>query len=288
MIPPLLHDEVEITTSPLDLQNPWCTLGTMRRYAVSFFCFLPLLINCHPRSPESRLEISEASGVVRQGDELIIVDDSTVGSFFRMSMRGTTNGPLIPLRQTHGRWSQLSEACLALDLEGVDQLADGRLLFLSERMRSLIGEAGLIAEYDSLLGEFANRGLEGVACRPLPGKASRIAVVWEGGYPDYGSVPLSLRSSVGRAPMRPLVVVHDLKPGTRGVKLMMRDAILSVELEVPEPEGAEPEAQRFRAPDLAWSRLRKNDRMGVGIPGPDYFSELQGPARVSVSLASTF
>jgi len=128
------------------------------------------------------------------------------------------------------------------------------LVFLSERLRSLFGEDGLIAEYDSLLGEFANRGLEGVAVRPMPGGVSRIAVVWEGGYPDFDSVPWSLRSTAGRQAMRPLVVVHDLNSGVRGVSLKMRDAQLAVELAVPKPAGEEPEAQRFRAPDLIWTR----------------------------------
>jgi hypothetical protein len=152
-----------------------------------------------------------------------------------------------------------------MDLEGVDSLADGRLVFLSERLRSLIAEDGLIAEYDSLLGEFANRGLEGIACRPLAGRVSRIAVVWEGGYPDYASVPWSVRDSVGRKAMRPLVVVHDLKPGTRDAELKMRDAVLSVELQTPQPPGEEPDGQRFRAPDLAWIRLRNSGEPQWGL-----------------------
>jgi hypothetical protein len=151
------------------------------------------------------------------------------------------------------------------DFEGVDRLADGKLVFLSERLRSLFGEDGLIAQYDSLLGEFANRGLEGVAVRPLPGGVSRIAVLWEGGYPDYASVPWSLRSSAGRQAMRPLVVVHDLNSGVRGVELKMRDAKLAVELEVPKPAGEEPEAQRFRAPDLVWTRWRNGSAEDWGF-----------------------
>jgi hypothetical protein len=38
----------------------------------------------------------------------------------------------------------------------------------------------------------------------------------------------------------------------------MRDAKLAVELEVPKPDGDEPYAQRFRAPDLVWTRFRSN------------------------------
>jgi hypothetical protein len=191
--------------------------------------------------------------VIRQSDSLLVVDDSAWGSYFSVPIGGE-RGPLIALQRTGVRRIPLSATPLAPDFEGIDRLADGKLVFLSERLRSLVGEEGPIAEYDSLLGEFANRGLEGVAVRPLPGGVSRIAVVWEGGYPDYASVPWSVRDIVGRHAMRPLVVVHDLNSGVRGVELKVRDARLAVELEVPKPAGEEPEAQRFRAPDLVWTR----------------------------------
>jgi hypothetical protein len=228
----------------------------MRFHSFWLFCGLFLLTDCRSRTVESSGEINEASGVLRSGDDLVLVDDSIVGAFFRVSLQNS-RGPLITLRQSPVRRLPLSSGCLAVDLEGVDQLADGRLVFLSERLRSLIGEDGLIAEYDSLLGEFANRGLEGVACRALPGNVSRVAVLWEGGYPDYGSVPLTLRDSVGRSVMRPLVVVHDLRAGVQGIELKVRDALLTIELEVPKPVGEEPQVQRFRAPDFAWSRVKK-------------------------------
>ena len=65
--------------------------------------------------------------------------------------------------------------------------------------------------------------------------------------------------------MRPLVVVHDLNSGVRGVELKMRDAKLAVELEVPKPAGEEPEAQRFRAPDLVWTRWRNGSAEDWGF-----------------------
>ncbi|HTG72932.1 MAG TPA: hypothetical protein VMB70_04150 [Terriglobia bacterium] len=216
-------------------------------------CFLLFLEACTAPTGDSGTEIREASGVLRQSDSLLVVDDSTWGSYFSVPIAGE-RGPLIALQRTRVRRIPLPATPLAPDFEGIDRLADGRLVFLSERLRSLVGEEGPIAEYDSLLGEFANRGLEGVAVRPLPGGISRIAVVWEGGYPDYASVPWSVRGVVGRRAMRPLVVVHDLNSGVRGVELKMRDARLAVELEVPKPAGEEPEAQRFRAPDLVWTR----------------------------------
>jgi hypothetical protein len=181
------------------------------------------------------------------------VDDSVAGAYFSVPIGGE-RGPLIALQRPGVHCIPLPASPLVPDFEGIDRLADGKLVFLSERLRSLVGEDSVIAEYGSLLGEFANRGLEGVAVRPLPGGVSRIAVVWEGGYPDYDSVPWSLRSTAGRQAMRPLVVVHDLNPGVRGLELTMEGAKLAVELEVPKPAGEEPLAQRFRAPDLVWTR----------------------------------
>jgi hypothetical protein len=216
-------------------------------------CFLFSLAACTARSGNSTTEVREASGVFRESDRLLVVDDSVWGAYSSVAIDGQ-KGPLISLQGA--RRISLPACPMVPDFEGVDRLADGRLVFLSERLRSLVGKDGLIAEYDSLLGEFANRGLEGVAVRPLAGGVSRIAVLWEGGYPDYASVPWSLRGTAGRQAMRPLVVVHDLNSGVRGVELKMRDAKMAVELEVPKPAGEEPEAQRFRAPDLTWTRWR--------------------------------
>lgn len=214
---------------------------------------LLLLTACSAPPGDPSIAVQEASGVFRQSDHLLIADDSIAGGYFSVAIGGQP-GPLIPLQGSQVRRIYLPASPLVPDFEGIDRLADGRLVFLSERLRSLVGKDGVIAEYDSLLGEFANRGLEGVAVRPLPGGVSRIAVVWEGGYPDYNSVPWSLRSTVGRQAMRPLVVVHDLNSGARGVALKMGEAKLAVELEVPKGAGEEPEAQRFRAPDLVWTR----------------------------------
>jgi len=218
-------------------------------------CFLFLLAACTVSSRDSITEIREASGVIRQSDSLLVVDDSISGAYFSVSIAGE-KGPLISLQGAQVRRIPLPASPLVSDFEGIDRLADGRLIFLSERLRSLFAEDGLVAEYDSLLGEFANRGLEGLAVRVLPGGVSRIAVLWEGGYPDFPSVPWSLRNTAGRQAMRPLVVVHDLNSGIRGVELKTRDAKLAFELEVPKPAGEEPEAQRFRAPDLVWTRSR--------------------------------
>ena len=78
-----------------------------------------------------------------------------------------------------------------------------------------------------------------------------MAVLWEGGYPEYVHLPPPLQRSAGRAALKPLVVVHTVGSGRQGLLVPTRDA---VELNVPLPPGEEPRAQRFRAPDLVWYR----------------------------------
>jgi hypothetical protein len=109
----------------------------------------------------------------------------------------------------------------------------------------------VVAEYDAHLSEFGKRGLEGVAVRPLPDRASRIAVLWEGGYPEQQHIPEQLRAKLGRRSMQPLIQIHDLDANEENV--LIRGGRL-IPLEVPRPPGREPKAQRFRAPDLVWHR----------------------------------
>lgn len=126
---------------------------------------------------------------------------------------------------------------------------------LSERLRSLVDYEGIVAEYGSLFSEVGKRGLEGLAIRPLPKSASRIAVLWEGGYPDQSSLPARLRRSRAPRPLLPLVLVHDLISRGRAGCLRMDGAVTAVDLDVPHLPGETTTAQRFRAPDLLWTKL---------------------------------
>jgi hypothetical protein len=108
---------------------------------------------------------------------------------------------------------------------------------------------GLVVQYDETLNEIAGRGLEGLAVRPRSDGGSWVAVLWEGGYSDPGK-----SEHVDHFPMAPLLVVHDLPAGATGFEHRLEDFPANP-LDVPVPEGEEPEAQRFRAPDLVWHRL---------------------------------
>ncbi len=192
--------------------------------------------------------VTEASGIARYGDTLLIVDDGHRGVYFRVHLENDT-GPIIRLAEKRIETVSLPQAGLATDLESIALLGDGRVAVLSERLRALFGAEGVIAEYGSPLAEFGKRGLEGLAVRPQEDGSSKIAVLWEGGYPEYEHVPQQLRGRAGRAPLRPIVQVHTLKRGERDI--LVRGPKFT-ELKVPSPRGRAPRAQRFRAPDLVW------------------------------------
>ena len=198
------------------------------------------------------ISIREASGIVRRDDTLLLVDDSQNGVYFRFELKGES-GPVLALSPDRLTRVLLPQASMAADLEAINILADGRVIVLSERLRAVFDEKGMIADYAAPLAEFGKRGLEGLAVRRFPAGRSRVAVLWEGGYPEYMQVLEQLRRRVGRRALQPMIQVHDLNPGERDVQVQGSNLIL---LDVPVPKGREPRAQRFRAPDLVWHTVR--------------------------------
>lgn len=196
--------------------------------------------------------IKEASGIVRSGNSLLIVDDSDVGAYYRVPLKKGL-GPLIDLNSQKPERVKLKAHNLGIDLESIGILADTRIVLLSERLRSLVSDTGILAEYDSDLAEVGKRGLEGVAVRSKADGSSIVAVLWEGGYGDF-SVTQYMRPPVGRGPWLPILLIHDVPRHGAAGRVRLRD-VKTVELQVPMPMGKEPEAQRFRAPDLTWTKL---------------------------------
>jgi hypothetical protein len=195
--------------------------------------------------------IREASGIVRSGDDLLIVDDSQNGAYFRFSLKGET-GPRILIESSRLERVPLPQSSMATDLESINVLADGRVVVLSERLRAMFDALGPVAEYEAIFSEFGKRGLEGLAVRDMGGGRSRIATLWEGGYPEFYDVPEQLRAKVGRTALQPMIQIHDLNPGDRNIRVLGSRVAA---LDVPKPKGRGPRAQRFRAPDLVWHRF---------------------------------
>jgi hypothetical protein len=242
----------------------------MRRDALvpvkSWLLALLLLVlpnRCARSAPQTGVP-EEASGITRLGNDLLIVDDSKNGVYFRFRL--PANPPQL-IRIDPGQVERIPfpHGELAIDLESIGVLGDGRVAALSERLRALVGNDGLIAEYQPQLAEFGNRGLEGLAVERRADGSSRVAVLWEGGYPEYHLVQPPLRELVPRVPLRPFILVHDLKAGEAGVTIEMKDALRVIELDVPVPEAKEPEAQRFRAPDLVWYTWPHREKNETGF-----------------------
>jgi len=233
------------------------------RYCAFIFTFIILLSVCTQRSDHEGVLIREASGIARIGETLYIVGDDADGHFFTIDLEGQ-KGPIIIIDPMKVRQMPMPHAELARDLEAIDDLADGRLAILSEQLRSLIARKNLntpyysvIAEYDKTLTEFGHRGLEGLAAKPLGGGGSRLAVLWEGGYPIFRDVPGQFHEMLGSTALKPVVVVHDIENGN--VARDVLNPLYYFLLNVPEPEGKEPLAQRFRATDLVWHRPEEGD-----------------------------
>ncbi len=199
-----------------------------------------------------------ASGIVMQGRDLLIVSDKDPAAYYRYSL-GEEHGPRIPIDLTRLVRIPMPGACLASDLEGIDVLADGRVVVLSEGLSALVSEKGLVAEYGGPFSQLAGIGVEGVAARPLENGASRIAIVWEGGYPEFDKIPMQLRGKVASAALKPVVLIHDVQRDEVCGRIRFKD-VETIEFNVPVPKGEEPHAQRFRIPDLVWQKLINNGK----------------------------
>jgi len=208
--------------------------------------------------------IEEPSGVTKVGDELWIVGDHEPGTWYRVRLAGLSP-PRLRLEPARMTRQSIAGGPYAADLESIHRLPDGRVAILSERLFALLDEEGIVAQYDATLAEFGGRGLEGLAVRELPGGRARVAVLWEGGYPDPDRLPAPVAETVCRRALRPVVVVHDLDAHAEGLRVEDDAVLAQLELRVPVPAGQEPFAQRFRAPDLVWHRLNGDDEDSWGF-----------------------
>ena len=184
----------------------------------------------------------------------MIAADKDPGVYFQYDLHGE-KGPRIPFLPQFLHFKIIPQADLSFDLEGISILADGRIVVLSEALYALINEKGIVAQYPESFTEFGGLGLEGVASRPNPDESSSVAVVWEGGYPEPEKIPFQIKESVRRLAFNPLILLHKIAKNET-VQHMRNQDLTIVELQVTRPAGKEPDAQRFRAPDLVWHNLR--------------------------------
>ncbi len=195
-----------------------------------------------------------ASGIVRQGNSLLIAGDKEPGVYFQYDLQQDEKGPRIPFLPQFLHRKVIPQAELSLDLEGINVLADGRIVVLSEDLYALINEKGIVAQYPESFTEFGGLGLEGVAVRPNPDESSNVAVVWEGGYPEPEKIPFQIKDAVRKLAFNPLILLHKI-PKNETLQHIKNTDLTIVELQILRPDGKEPDAQRFRAPDLVWYKL---------------------------------
>jgi len=204
--------------------------------------------------------VTEASGVTRLGDDLLIVTDADPGSYYSVAI-GDRAAPLLELRpdwlKRHPLGGGKDGNELAIDLEGLDVLSDGRVVALSERLRCLVDSRGLVIQYDDPFSELGDRGLEGLAVRRAGDATSQLVVLWEGGRIDDDDLQPQIRGLVSGEPertvFRPFLLIHTLGAGARGMKLKLDSDAELVELDVPMPDS-DVDGWRFRAPDLVWHK----------------------------------
>jgi hypothetical protein len=224
-----------------------------------------------PLPPPAAPAVSGLSGIARcSASDVLLVSDEGNAALLRYTLPkeavSSSGVRIVAIEAERIVRTALPGVAVPADLESVAVLADGRAVALSERLRALFSADGrLVASYDDELAELAERGLEGLAVRPLDRGGSRIAVVWEGGYFELPKLLPQLRPR-GRSwlpAVAPTVIVHDLDAGAADVAVATPEHPLV--LDTPRPNGArEPQAQRFRAPDLVWYR-----RPGAG-PGAEW------------------
>jgi hypothetical protein len=232
------------------------TRSPLRRWLVLAVGTLswPLAVRADAPEPPI-LGIEEPSGVRRVGDQLLVVGDEEPGTYYTMPVTGqeTSFLPLAPAKLTR---HHMASGLAAFDLESIDVLADGRVVVLSERLPGLFDEKGLVVQYPQRLMSFGGRGPEGVAVLPADDGSSRVAILWEGGYPEPAFIPPQLKADeCVRHALHPRVFVHRLPRGAANYKLTKDDVEEEVELAPFLPPGKEPFAQRYRAPDLVWREL---------------------------------
>ncbi len=209
--------------------------------------------------------LTEASGICRVGDSLYIVSDDVPGGYFVYTIPDPS-ARIIPIDTAQLTFRTLPGAESAIDLEAIDILADGRIAVVSERSASLLapgdscrGDYRMITAFGKKMTELGNRGVEGLAAMALPDGSTRVAALWEGGFPVTSFLPDSAQPLLDGVWMAPRLVVYDLPPcGGDG---WLTEALSYVELQVPLPEvsGRDRYPQRLRGSDLVWYTWTADD-----------------------------
>lgn len=253
-----------------------------------------LLLTTLVWAEKPQAELTEVSGVARFGGRLLFVSDDAPGCYFELKIEDVS-ASIIPVDPAKLKRITMKGCEAASDLESIAVLADGRVAVLSEDMHALYSTTsvggktwGILAQFNQTVTEFGNRGVEGVAVFNLPNGTSRIAVVWEGGYPVVSSLPEQIQQQLGHNPLQPILIITDIP--RNATELSVDDSTsykvlqtprtkdtggsefepIQLDSELPKtiessPQTAPPFAQRFRAPDLVWHTWSNGTEVDTGL-----------------------
>jgi len=222
-------------------------LQTSHSKVLTLLSICSALIVLNACSPQ--IELVEASGLVRVGGELVIVNDNSAGALFKYALPDvdyhSSNNPLLATISIDAALHQPFTSSAASDLESVDVLPNGRIVALSEHAAALFTKEGLAVQYPDDLTEVAGRGLEGLSVRA----DGMVVVLWEGGYYSPIALPdiFTGDSTKHKLPPKPRFCVH-MFPDVGGSSACLGENDIR-DLEVPSPPDS---TQSFRAPDLVW------------------------------------
>ena len=246
------------------------------------------------RADEQDKTITEISGVARRGEKLLLVSDDQPGCYFELKIEDVT-AAVIPIDPEKLKRVKMKGCEAASDFESIVVLGDDRIAALSEDLHALYSATkvggkdwGVLAQFNQTVTEFGNRGLEGASVLALPDGASRVAVLWEGGYPAMTSLPEQIQNSLGHSPLLPILIVFEVPRNVTG--LFVDDSTSYQQLQTPKlkdagssdaapipldselpksleisPQNEPPFAQRYRAPDLVWHIWHNDDAVDTGL-----------------------
>ena len=203
-----------------------------------------MIAGCSPNG-----SIRGASGIVRDGDDLLIVGDRSSRTVYRYRLQqadypaGTE--PLLAQIEMSELLLQPMRDGFAPDAESIDLLDSGEVVILSEQLGALVTNEGVLKNYSPVLNTIAGRGLEGLAIY----NNSQLAALWEGGFFRSIFLPSTILGAgdLSAGPMKPLLCLHSLDQQSSAPACADGEGI--VVLQVPDTPLA---TQIFRAPDLVW------------------------------------
>lgn len=212
----------------------------------------------------AQVQFPEFSGLVLTGDTLLLVDDARDGMVYAYPAKRIDADACVSNQDGSAKLCKLSASDiynsadiidgfspqLADDMESVDLLcqfgapcAPTAAVVLSEDNTALVTRDGTLATYGDAFSEVNNTGLEGLAVKPCTAgcqgrEAFDVAAVWEGGWRT-------------RSPVQPKLCLHRLEIINTREDTLVCSGNDYVQLRAQHVS----DTQRFRAPDLVWSKL---------------------------------